>query len=120
MVDMIPGEDMGTSYHHEDQKSGIKILICSLLFCILGGDSSFLPRNILSFFAMIEIYALADRLTLLPSQLLVPLVSSFQYEWDEVNMTLAKSEAKILHGKIFEKAYNHEELIRILNSDYKE
>jgi len=119
MVDMIPGEDMGTSYHHEDQKSGIKILICSLLFCILGGDSSFLPRNILSFFAMIEIYALADRLTLLPSQLLVPLVSSFRYEGDEVNMTLAKSEAKILHEKISEKAYNHEELIRILTTRSK-
>jgi hypothetical protein len=68
---------------------------------------------------MIEIYALADRLTLLASQLLVPLVSSFRYEGDEVNMTLAKSEAKILHEKIFEKAYNHEKLIRILTTRSK-
>uniref|UniRef100_A0A5B6YHL9 Annexin n=1 Tax=Davidia involucrata TaxID=16924 RepID=A0A5B6YHL9_DAVIN len=49
-------------------------------------------------------------------KLLVPLVSSFRYEGDEVNMTLAKSEAKILHEKISEKAYNHEELIRILTT----
>jgi hypothetical protein len=45
---------------------------------------------------------------------LVPLVSSYRYEGDEVNMTLAKSEAKILHEKISEKAYNHEDIIRIL------
>lgn len=68
---------------------------------------------------MIAFYALADGLTLLPSQLLVPLVSSFRYEGDEVNMTLAKSEAKILHEKISEKAYNHEELIRILTTRSK-
>jgi hypothetical protein len=68
---------------------------------------------------MIVIYALADRLTLLPSQLLVPLVSSFRYEGDEVNMILAKSEAKILHEKISEKAYNDEELIRILTTRSK-
>jgi hypothetical protein len=68
---------------------------------------------------MIVIYALADRLTLLPSQLLVPLVSSFRYEGDEVNMILAKSEAKILREKISEKAYNDEELIRILTTRSK-
>ncbi|TYI54214.1 hypothetical protein E1A91_D11G059900v1 [Gossypium mustelinum] len=33
-------------------------------------------------------------------KLLVPLVSAFRYEGEEVNMTLAKSEAKILHDKI--------------------
>ncbi|GJQ95855.1 annexin D2-like protein [Tanacetum coccineum] len=33
---------------------------------------------------------------------------------DEVNMTLAKSEAKTFHQKICDKAYNDDELIRIL------
>ncbi|KAF5740225.1 annexin D1-like [Tripterygium wilfordii] len=47
-------------------------------------------------------------------KLLFPLVSSYRYEGDEVNMTLAKSEAKILHEKISEKAYSHEDVIRIL------
>lgn len=47
-------------------------------------------------------------------QLLLPLVSSYRYEGDEVNMTLAKSEAKILHEKISKKAYNDDDLIRIL------
>lgn len=42
------------------------------------------------------------------------LVSSYRYEGAEVNMRLAKSEAKILHEKISDKAYNDEELIRIL------
>jgi len=52
-------------------------------------------------------------------KLLVPLVSSFRYEGDEVNMMLAKSEAKILHEKISEKSYSHEELIRILTTRSK-
>ncbi|KAK7358978.1 hypothetical protein VNO77_00921 [Canavalia gladiata] len=52
-------------------------------------------------------------------KLLVPLVSTFRYEGDEVNMKLAKSEAKLLHGKIGEKAYNHEDLIRILTTRSK-
>ncbi|XP_030518953.1 annexin Gh1-like [Rhodamnia argentea] len=47
-------------------------------------------------------------------KLLVPLVSSYRYDGDEVIMTLAKAEAKILHEKISEKAYSHEDLIRIL------
>ncbi|OAY63803.1 Annexin D1 [Ananas comosus] len=47
-------------------------------------------------------------------KLLVLLVSSYRYEGAEVNMRLAKSEAKILHEKISDKAYNDEELIRIL------
>ncbi|OIW16593.1 hypothetical protein TanjilG_02799 [Lupinus angustifolius] len=47
-------------------------------------------------------------------KLLVPLVSSYRYEGDEVNLTLAKTEAKLLHGKISDKAYNDEDLIRIL------
>ncbi|RDX73533.1 Annexin D2 [Mucuna pruriens] len=52
-------------------------------------------------------------------KLLVPLVSIFRYEGDEVNMTLAKSEAKLLHEKIADKAYNHEDLIRILTTRSK-
>lgn len=47
-------------------------------------------------------------------KLLLPIVSSYRYEGDEVNMTLAKSEAKILHHKISEKAYSDDDLIRIL------
>lgn len=47
-------------------------------------------------------------------QLLLPLVSSYRYEGDEVNMTLAKTEAKLLHQKISEKAYSDDDLIRIL------
>ncbi|KAJ8769705.1 hypothetical protein K2173_005308 [Erythroxylum novogranatense] len=52
-------------------------------------------------------------------KLLVPLVSAFRYDGDEVNQTLAKSEAKILHEKISEKAYNDEEIIRILSTRSK-
>jgi hypothetical protein len=47
-------------------------------------------------------------------KLLLPLVSSYRYEGDEVNLTLAKAEAKILHEKISNKAYNDDDLIRIL------
>ncbi|KAL0368823.1 UNVERIFIED_CONTAM: Annexin D1 [Sesamum calycinum] len=39
-------------------------------------------------------------------KLLVPLVSSYRYAGDEVNLTLAKTEAKLLHEKISEKAYS--------------
>lgn len=52
-------------------------------------------------------------------QLLVPLVSSYRYEGPEVNASLAKSEAKILHEKINEKAYGHEEIFRILTTRSK-
>ncbi|KAL8478976.1 hypothetical protein ACS0TY_030755 [Phlomoides rotata] len=52
-------------------------------------------------------------------KLLVPLVSAFRYEGDEVNMTLAKSEAKILHDKISDKAYADEEVVRILTTRSK-
>ncbi|KAF8404581.1 hypothetical protein HHK36_009468 [Tetracentron sinense] len=52
-------------------------------------------------------------------KVLLPLVSSYRYEGFEVNKTLAKSEAKILHEKISEKAYNDEELIRILTTRSK-
>ncbi|KAL9274952.1 Annexin D2-like protein [Drosera capensis] len=62
---------------------------------------------------------LVDELIIRPSQLLVPLVSAYRYEGPEVNMTLAKSEAKILHEKISDKAYSDEELIRILTTRSK-
>lgn len=52
-------------------------------------------------------------------KLLVPLLSSFRYEGNEVNMTLAKSEAKTVHQKICDKAYNDEDLIRILTTRSK-
>lgn len=47
-------------------------------------------------------------------KLLVPLVSTYRYNGDEVNMTLAKSEAKIVHENISKKHYSNEDLIRIL------
>ncbi|PIN18932.1 Annexin [Handroanthus impetiginosus] len=52
-------------------------------------------------------------------KLLVPLVSAFRYEGDEVDIALAKSEAKILQEKISHKAYVDEELIRILTTRSK-
>lgn len=52
-------------------------------------------------------------------KLLYPLISSYRYEGDEVNMTLAKTEAKTLHEHISKKAYSHEDLIRILASRSK-
>lgn len=52
-------------------------------------------------------------------QLLVPLVSSYRYEGDEVNMTLAKQEAKLIHEKIKDKHYNDEDVIRILSTRSK-
>uniref|UniRef100_A0A6N2LKB3 Annexin n=1 Tax=Salix viminalis TaxID=40686 RepID=A0A6N2LKB3_SALVM len=52
-------------------------------------------------------------------KLLVPLVSAFRYEGEEVNTMLAKSEAKILHEKISDKAYSDEEIIRILTTRSK-
>ncbi|CAO2827777.1 unnamed protein product [Amaranthus hypochondriacus] len=47
-------------------------------------------------------------------KLLVPLLTSYRYEGPEVNTHLANSEAKILHEKISHKAYNDEDLIRII------
>lgn len=52
-------------------------------------------------------------------QLLVPLVSAFRYEGEEVSMSLAKSEAKILHDKISDKHYTDEEVIRIVSTRSK-
>uniref|UniRef100_A0A7N0VC71 Annexin n=1 Tax=Kalanchoe fedtschenkoi TaxID=63787 RepID=A0A7N0VC71_KALFE len=52
-------------------------------------------------------------------QLLLPLVGMYRYDGDEVNMTLAKSESKILHEKIKDKHYSDEDLIRILTTRSK-
>ncbi|KAK4387730.1 Annexin D1 [Sesamum angolense] len=52
-------------------------------------------------------------------KLLVPLVSSYRYAGDEVNLTLAKAEAKLLHEKISEKAYSCDDIIRILTTRSK-
>lgn len=52
-------------------------------------------------------------------QLLVPLVSTFRYDGGDVNMMLARTEAKIIRDKISDKDYAHEELIRILTTRSK-
>ncbi|KAL0324976.1 UNVERIFIED_CONTAM: Annexin D1 [Sesamum radiatum] len=52
-------------------------------------------------------------------KLLVPLVSSYRYGGDDVNLTLAKTEAKLLHQKISEKAYSCDDVIRILTTRSK-
>ncbi|XP_047082559.1 annexin Gh1-like isoform X2 [Lolium rigidum] len=52
-------------------------------------------------------------------KLLVPLVSAYRYDGPEVNTSLAHSEAKILQGKINDKAYGDEEIIRILTTRSK-
>lgn len=49
-------------------------------------------------------------------KLLLLLTTSYRYSGDEVNMSLAKSEAKILHEKIKDKHYNDDELIRIVST----
>lgn len=46
-------------------------------------------------------------------------MSSYRYGGDDVNLTLAKSEAKLLHTKISEKAYNCDDVIRILTTRSK-
>ncbi|XP_065847575.1 annexin Gh1 [Euphorbia lathyris] len=47
-------------------------------------------------------------------KLLFPIVCAYRYEGDEVNMTLAKTEAKLIHEKISNKAYSDDDIIRIL------
>nr|GMD85078.1 annexin D1-like [Ipomoea batatas] len=47
-------------------------------------------------------------------KLLLLLVTSYRYGGDEVNMTLAKHEAKLLHEKISDKCYADDDVIRIL------
>ncbi|XP_071693907.1 annexin Gh1-like [Rutidosis leptorrhynchoides] len=53
-------------------------------------------------------------------KLLWPLVTSYRYKGDEVDMTLAKTEAKLLHDKITEKCYSDDDFIRILTTRSKQ
>ncbi|KAJ9557931.1 hypothetical protein OSB04_012545 [Centaurea solstitialis] len=52
-------------------------------------------------------------------QLLVGLVSIHRYQGDEVNLKLANSESNILRNAIEEKAFNHEEILRIVTTRSK-
>lgn len=52
-------------------------------------------------------------------KLLLLLITSYRYEGPEVNMAVAKSEAKVLHKAIADKAYNHEDIIMILSTRSK-
>ncbi|XP_030439696.1 annexin-like protein RJ4 [Syzygium oleosum] len=52
-------------------------------------------------------------------QLLVGLVSAYRYEGEEINARLANSEADVLHNAIKDKAFSHEEVIRILSTRSK-
>ncbi|CAL9770946.1 unnamed protein product [Musa acuminata subsp. burmannicoides] len=52
-------------------------------------------------------------------KLLVPLVSTYRYEGAEVDKSLSKSEAKILHQKIKDNDYSHEDVIRVLTTRSK-
>ncbi|RAL47025.1 hypothetical protein DM860_017066 [Cuscuta australis] len=52
-------------------------------------------------------------------KLLVLLVSTYRYGGDEVNMTLAKHEAKLLHEKISDKCYADDDVIRVLTTRSK-
>ncbi|XP_058078980.1 annexin-like protein RJ4 [Magnolia sinica] len=52
-------------------------------------------------------------------KLLVALVGTYRYGGDEINTSLALQEANILHDAIQEKAFDHEEIIRILSTRSK-
>lgn len=52
-------------------------------------------------------------------KLLVALVGTYRYDGNEVDTRVATSEAKILHEAIEDKAFAHEELIRILSTRSK-
>ncbi|TKV99469.1 hypothetical protein SEVIR_8G046000v4 [Setaria viridis] len=51
--------------------------------------------------------------------LLLALVSTYRYDGDDVNMGLARSEAKIIHEAVRNGAADHEELIRIVGTRSK-
>ncbi|GLU03523.1 hypothetical protein SLE2022_207160 [Rubroshorea leprosula] len=53
------------------------------------------------------------------SKLLVALVNAFRYDGMEMNARQAKSEADILHNAIKEKAFSHEEVLRIVSTRSK-
>ena len=52
-------------------------------------------------------------------QLLVAVTSAYRYDGDEFDETMAHCEASILHEEIHGKAFNHEEVIRILSTRSK-
>lgn len=52
-------------------------------------------------------------------KLMLPLIATCRYDGSEVNMTLAKTEAKILNEKIKDKCVNDDEFIRILTTRSK-
>ncbi|KAL0721983.1 hypothetical protein Bca4012_036582 [Brassica carinata] len=52
-------------------------------------------------------------------KLLLSLVSTFRYERDDVDTTLATSDATLFHEKVSEKAFNDDEFIRILTTRSK-
>ncbi|KAF6142889.1 hypothetical protein GIB67_022768 [Kingdonia uniflora] len=52
-------------------------------------------------------------------KILVALVSTFKYDGEEVNANLAISEASTLKEAIDGKAYNHEDIIRVLSTRSK-
>ncbi|GJX27058.1 annexin-like protein RJ4 [Tanacetum coccineum] len=52
-------------------------------------------------------------------KLLVGLVSIHRYQGNEVNLKLANSESNILRNAIEEKAFNHEEILRIITTRSK-
>lgn len=52
-------------------------------------------------------------------QLLVGLVSAYRYNGGEIDARLAKSEAEILERAVKDKAFNHEDVIRILTTRSK-
>lgn len=52
-------------------------------------------------------------------QLLVALVSTYRYDGEEIDSSLAQSEAKICHDAINKKIYSHDEMFRILTTRSK-
>ncbi|CAL1388950.1 unnamed protein product [Linum trigynum] len=52
-------------------------------------------------------------------KLLFSLIACHRYDGDDVNLTLAKQEAKILHDKLEEKQFADDEVIRILSTRSK-
>lgn len=52
-------------------------------------------------------------------QLLVGLVGIYRYNGEEINARLANSEADYLHNALKEKAFDHEEVVRIITTRSK-
>ncbi|XP_010032319.2 annexin-like protein RJ4 isoform X2 [Eucalyptus grandis] len=52
-------------------------------------------------------------------KLLVGLVSAYRYQGEEINARLANSEADLIHDAIKDKAFSHDEVIRILTTRSK-